>query len=87
MWCVLLAWEQPGVFPARTIVQMDLSSYRSLNILHTTGEVSEIMLAKTISDFRSHGQLRDEKVDFRIYNRTSERMGRRSAGFNSRSEE
>ena len=87
MWCVLLAWEQPGVFPARTVVQKDLSSYRSLNILDPTGEVSEIMLAKTIRNLRSHGQLRDEKVDIRIYNRTSERMGRPSAGFNRRSEE
>ena len=87
MRCVLLAWEQRGVFPARTVVQKDLSSYRSLNILDTTGKLSEVMLAKTISDLRSHGQLRDEKVDFRIYNRTSERVGLRSAGFNRRIEE
>ena len=59
---VLLAWEQPGVIPAITVVQKDLSSCRSLNILDTFGKVSEFMLARTISDLRSQGLLRDEQV-------------------------
>ena len=87
MRCDLLAWEQRGVIPARTAAQKDLSSYRFLNILDTTCKVSEVMLARNIRYLRSHGLLRDEKVDFRIYNRTSERMGLRSAGFNRRIEE
>jgi len=45
------------------------------------------MLARTKSDLRSHGQLHDEQVEFRIYSKTSERMGRRSAGFDRRIEE
>jgi hypothetical protein len=86
MRCVLLAWEHPGVIPARTVLRKDLSSYRSLNILETICIESEIMLGRTISDLRSHGLLSDEQMEFRIYSRTSERLGCRSSRFNIRIE-
>jgi len=57
MQCDLLAWEQRGVIPARTVAQKDLSSNPSLNTLDTTGKVSEIMLPNAISILRSHGLL------------------------------
>ena len=85
--CVLLAWEHPGVIPARTVLRKDLSSYRSLNILYTICIEPEIMLGRTIRDLRSIGLLRDEQVEFWVYSRTSERLGRRSARFNRSIEE
>jgi len=75
------------VIPARTVVQKDLSSCRSLNILDTIGKDSEFMLARTISDLRTQGLLRDEQVQFRFYSGMSERMGRRFGRFNRRIEE
>ena len=58
------------------------SSYRSLYLLDTIGKVAEIVLARTISDLRSHGLLRDEQVEFRFYSRTSEKQDSLFARFN-----
>ena len=63
---VPLAWEQPRLIPAGTGAQKDLSSYRFPFLLDTTGKVSAFMLARIVSDLRSHGPLRDEQLELRI---------------------
>jgi hypothetical protein len=81
MQCVPPAWEESRLIPAGTRAQKDLSSYRFLDLLDTTGKVSAFMLVSIVSDLHSHGPLRDEQLEFRVYSRTSERLDRPFARF------
>jgi hypothetical protein len=81
------AWEQPRLILAGTGAQKDLLFCRFLFLLDTAGKVSAFMLVGIVSDLRSHVSLRDEQLELRVYNRTSERLNRPFARFNRSVEE